>query len=129
MHTPRGVLQVSAIIFALFSGSFVPSSSAGFTPAEYPKRVATCKATKRTPKPEVVDIALRGYVYPLNSSRLSDALSGYVDLNPQAKDTMLMVHGWPSLWSTWSNQIQEFEVSTADDFKFCMLDTDHCVIF
>jgi len=92
MYIRPGVLQISTIIFALFSGSFVPISLAQFTPAEYPKRVATCKAVKRTPKPEVVDIALR-----------------YVDLNPQAKSAMLMVHGWPSLWSTWSNQIQEFE--------------------
>ena len=35
----------------------------------------------------------------------------YVDVNPSADDTILMVHGWPGLWSNWVNQIREFEVS------------------
>ncbi|KAF8226853.1 alpha/beta-hydrolase [Tricholoma matsutake] len=83
---------LSAVIFGLLSGSFLPTSAAQFKPADYSKRVATCKAEKRTPEPEVVDINLR-----------------YVDINPQADKTLLMVHGWPGLWSTWSNQIQEFE--------------------
>jgi soluble epoxide hydrolase/lipid-phosphate phosphatase len=33
----------------------------------------------------------------------------YVHVNPpKATKTLLLVHGWPSLWSTWSNQIQRF---------------------
>lgn len=34
----------------------------------------------------------------------------YVEINPEASTTLLMVHGWPSLWSSWSNQIEEFQV-------------------
>jgi soluble epoxide hydrolase / lipid-phosphate phosphatase len=33
----------------------------------------------------------------------------YVDVNPSAAQTLLFVHGWPSLWSTWSNQILAFQ--------------------
>ncbi|KAF8075822.1 alpha/beta-hydrolase [Lyophyllum atratum] len=65
---------------------------AEFDPRKYDKNVATCKALKRTPEPEIVELSLK-----------------YVDINPSAEKTILMVHGWPSLWSTWSNQIQEFE--------------------
>ena len=36
----------------------------------------------------------------------------YVDVNPSADATILMVHGWPGLWSNWVNQIREFEVNT-----------------
>jgi hypothetical protein len=50
---------LSAIVFVLFAGSIIPTSSVQFTPAKYPKHVATCKAAKRTHKPEVVDITLR----------------------------------------------------------------------
>ncbi|KAJ6615541.1 alpha/beta-hydrolase [Mycena sp. CBHHK59/15] len=69
--------------------------SSAFDPRAYSKSTATCKATKRigtSSEHEIVDIHLR-----------------YVDINPAAKTTILMVHGWPGLWSTWSNQIQEFE--------------------
>lgn len=35
----------------------------------------------------------------------------YVDINPDAgaNRTLLLVHGWPGLWSIWSNQIQHFQ--------------------
>lgn len=52
---------LSAVIFGLLSGSFLPTSAAQFKPADYSKRVATCKAEKRTPEPEVVDINLRTF--------------------------------------------------------------------
>ena len=32
-------------------------------------------------------------------------------VNPGASRTLLLVHGWPSLWSSWSNQILHFGVS------------------
>ncbi|KAH8826880.1 alpha/beta-hydrolase [Flagelloscypha sp. PMI_526] len=32
----------------------------------------------------------------------------YVDINPEAKTTLLFVHGWPGLWTTWARQIEEF---------------------
>ena len=34
----------------------------------------------------------------------------YVEFNPEAETTIIMAHGWPSLWSTWSKQIEEFKV-------------------
>jgi soluble epoxide hydrolase/lipid-phosphate phosphatase len=35
----------------------------------------------------------------------------YVDINPDAgvNRTLLLVHGWPGLWSTWSHQIRHFK--------------------
>ncbi|EMD41142.1 hypothetical protein CERSUDRAFT_111707 [Gelatoporia subvermispora B] len=33
----------------------------------------------------------------------------YVDINPDAERTILMVHGWPSLWHSWKYQIEEFK--------------------
>jgi soluble epoxide hydrolase/lipid-phosphate phosphatase len=29
----------------------------------------------------------------------------YADLNPAASKTLLLVHGWPSLWASWKHQI------------------------
>ncbi|KAG5638231.1 hypothetical protein H0H81_001105 [Sphagnurus paluster] len=63
-----------------------------FNPRAYSKHVAACNATRRAPESETVELKLR-----------------YVDINPSATKTMLMVHGWPGLWSTWSNQIEEFK--------------------
>ncbi|KAG6899480.1 hypothetical protein C0993_009900 [Termitomyces sp. T159_Od127] len=68
-----------------------------FNPREYAKHVATCKAINRSrsPSPETVDIEIR-----------------YVDVDAAAgaeKKSMIMVHGWPSLWSSWARQIDEFK--------------------
>ncbi|TFK66645.1 alpha/beta-hydrolase [Pluteus cervinus] len=52
---------------------------------------ATCKGMNRAKRQEV-DINLE-----------------YANINPEAKTAILMVHGWPSLWSSWSNQIKELE--------------------
>ena len=35
---------------------------------------------------------------------------GYVDVNPESENTIIMVHGWPGLWSNWFHQIEEFKV-------------------
>nr|GAT47192.1 alpha/beta-hydrolase [Mycena chlorophos] len=73
---------VSLVLHASLAGAFDPRA--------YPKSVATCKAPNRAEGKDV-DIDIH-----------------YVDINPTAKTTLLLVHGWPSLWSTWSNQIEEF---------------------
>ncbi|KAJ6579568.1 alpha/beta-hydrolase [Mycena vulgaris] len=74
------------------------SGSSAFNPRAYEKSTATCRATTRDGgQATAVDIDLR-----------------YVDINPDAKTTLIMVHGWPSLWSSWSNQIQEFKGSIPD---------------
>lgn len=36
----------------------------------------------------------------------------YLDINPTAKKTLLLVHGWPAVWSSWRNQILGFEVGS-----------------
>ncbi|KAF8806818.1 alpha/beta-hydrolase [Phlegmacium glaucopus] len=63
-----------------------------FNPSNYAKSAARCIATKREPVQQDVHIELK-----------------YVEINLDAPTTLLMVHGWPSLWSTWSNQIEEFQ--------------------
>jgi len=40
-------------------------------------------------------------------------MADYVDINPTAEKTLLLVHGWPAVWSSWRNQILEFEVSSS----------------
>jgi len=86
---------VAVTLCGLATSESSPStgSDAPFNPREYSKRIATCKAVKRDQeKHENVDIHLR-----------------YVDVNPSAPKTLFLVHGWPSLWSTWAKQITEFK--------------------
>jgi soluble epoxide hydrolase/lipid-phosphate phosphatase len=67
----------------------------GFKPSAYEKQYAKCSAVVRDD--------------PRNMKTTTLDIS-YVDVNPNnSKDTIVMVHGWPSLWSSWSNQITEFE--------------------
>ncbi|KAK7053783.1 bifunctional epoxide hydrolase 2 [Favolaschia claudopus] len=70
-------------------------ASFAFNPRKYLKSIATCPAVHRAgTQQNSVEIRL-SYVD--------------IDLNPQnRKPSLIMVHGWPGLWSTWSNQIQEF---------------------
>ncbi|EGO01415.1 hypothetical protein SERLA73DRAFT_103194 [Serpula lacrymans var. lacrymans S7.3] len=82
--------QLSNAFLAL--GVLITSCKAtSFNPRGYQASLATCKAVNRISGKEV-DITLK-----------------YVDINPDAKPTILMLHGWPSLWSSWSYQIQEFQ--------------------
>ncbi|KAF8488684.1 Alpha/Beta hydrolase protein [Gautieria morchelliformis] len=69
----------------------LPSAAAPFDPHSYPQSFARCSAINRENSEQVgIDIQ-------------------YVEVNPTANRTLLLVHGWPGLWSTWSNQIQHFE--------------------
>ncbi|KAG9018983.1 hypothetical protein FRB90_007563 [Tulasnella sp. 427] len=68
-----------------------------FDPHQYDKfeKNAPCPAVRRDAKEEtVVDININ-----------------YVDLKPStpAKETLILVHGWPGMWSTWGRQIAHFE--------------------
>lgn len=74
--------------------------SVSFLPQDLPKKVATCKALNRASQ-EVKDIGI-----------------DYVEVNPNAERTVLMVHGWPSLWHSWKYQIEEFK----DDFRLIVPD-------
>ncbi|KZT13278.1 alpha/beta-hydrolase [Laetiporus sulphureus 93-53] len=62
-----------------------------FRPQDLPKKVAHCKALNRA------------------THRLKDIDIHYVDVNPEAGRTLLMVHGWPSLWHSWKYQVEEFK--------------------
>jgi len=72
--------------------SAIQGNVSAFNPLNYAKSAARCIATRREPVLQDVLIELK-----------------YVEINPDAPNTLLMVHGWPSLWSTWSNQIEEFQ--------------------
>lgn len=63
-----------------------------FNPSNYAKSAARCITTRRAPVQEDVLIELK-----------------YVEINTDAPTTLLMVHGWPSLWSSWSKQVEEFQ--------------------
>ncbi|KIK60086.1 hypothetical protein GYMLUDRAFT_261656 [Collybiopsis luxurians FD-317 M1] len=90
--SPALISLFASFIVVLASSASDSSPGLLFNPREYTKRTATCKAIKRDAGNEVVDITM-----------------SYVDINPSAKTTLVMLHGWPSLWSTWSFQIQEFK--------------------
>jgi len=73
-----------------------------FNPKRFRKRKVQCFAWDRSTEPwteNLLDIT-------------------WVDLNPEAERTVLFVHGWPGLWSTWSNQIEEFR----DDYHLLIPD-------
>ncbi|KAF8994589.1 Alpha/Beta hydrolase protein [Cyathus striatus] len=84
------------LIVPLFSIYFIAQLvGATFHPDEYSSLTSTasCTAVLRSSVPETqVPITLE-----------------YVDINPNATNTILMVHGWPSLWSSWARQIEEFQ--------------------
>lgn len=79
-------LRPSLLLLGIF-----PALVVAFDPTAYARSNATCKATKRDTDHEV-DISL-----------------SYIDINPTAETTLILVHGWPSIWSTWARQITEFE--------------------
>jgi len=83
------------------------------------KRKAPCKALNRhggVGVPDEVDIDIGRFSSSANQDPkylrvLLTSLDfvGYVDINPSATRTMLMVHGWPGIWTSWSRQITYFE--------------------
>ncbi|CAK5275906.1 unnamed protein product [Mycena citricolor] len=79
------------LLWSAYAVSFVATAGV-FNPRDYKKSTATCSA-----------------VYRGNNEEQDTTITlSYVDVNPGTKPTILMVHGWPSLWSTWSSQITEF---------------------
>jgi soluble epoxide hydrolase/lipid-phosphate phosphatase len=84
----RPVLLTAWLLLSSASNSF--ATKAPFNPRDYQKSVVTCPAVNRA-EGKRVDIVLH-----------------YVDINPQAKTTLLFLHGWPGLWASWKYQIEEF---------------------
>ncbi|KZO94098.1 alpha/beta-hydrolase [Calocera viscosa TUFC12733] len=88
---------LAAVLSSLILGTYGDepvSAKPAFDPRAYTPQTAACPAVDRSVTPPLLKtIDLK-----------------YVDINPpKAKKALLLVHGWPSLWSTWANQIQEFE--------------------
>ena len=86
------------------------SLEVSFRPQDLPKKAASCKALNRATN-ELTDIDLGQCWRPRSQWRqLTTMHTEYVDVNPNAERTILMVHGWPSLWHSWKYQIEEFKV-------------------
>ncbi|KAJ7031156.1 alpha/beta-hydrolase [Mycena alexandri] len=100
MHDLR-ILALGAL--SLYFQSTYGASESIFNPRAYQKSKVTCQATNRAEGQETaVDINLH-----------------YVDIQPtSAKATLIMVHGWPGLWTIWSNQIQELK----EDYRLIVPD-------
>ncbi|KAF9457240.1 Alpha/Beta hydrolase protein [Collybia nuda] len=93
MHT-GSIGWIKAAILVALSGSLLVSANPEFDPQDFPKHHVVCPAVKRIPNNEAIKISL-----------------SYVNINPKANQTLLMIHGWPGLWSTWARQIEEFKSS------------------
>lgn len=84
--------SVLSYIFLLIT--LIPSAqSLPFNPYLYPKHHTTCAATDHR--------------NTTNETPISLSLS-YLDINPLAEKTLILLHGWPSLWTTYRNQIERF---------------------
>ncbi|KAI0301879.1 alpha/beta-hydrolase [Multifurca ochricompacta] len=107
MLSKRVLLAASFFIISIGSDSL--AAGLPFNPREYPKKVVTCAALNRAENKQV-DIDLRmshnflGYCRKCIKNTVD-----YVDINPKAEKTLLLLHGWPSLWASWKYQIQEFQ--------------------
>ncbi|KII83408.1 hypothetical protein PLICRDRAFT_47292 [Plicaturopsis crispa FD-325 SS-3] len=87
------LLPFLSLVLSLFFPAFAISA---FNPRTAPKSVATCPALNRALN-KSVDIRIQ-----------------YYDVNPSAPQTLLLVHGWPSLASSWARQIDEFSPREID---------------
>lgn len=79
-----------------------------FNPMEYTPSSANCPAVDRALGESVnINIGMQHFC----AKEILTLLVEYFDINPGASSSILMVHGWPSLWSSWGRQIDAFEVS------------------
>ena len=96
-----------------------------FDALAFRRQVVTCPAVNRALN-QTVDLHLRTYLksrsITSSSAQNRHCSLGYVDINPSSKRTLLLLHGWPSLWASWKYQIQEFRVI------HCRLGTLHYLI-
>lgn len=87
----RPVLSSSFLLFSLVAPSI--QSLNPFNPYLYPKSHANCPAVDHRNTPNEIPISLN---------------LSYLDINPLAEKTLILVHGWPSLWTTYRHQIERF---------------------
>lgn len=81
------------LLLSLIIPSALSLPSLPFNPFLYQKHQTTCQATDHRNTTDETPISL--------------SLS-YLDINPQAEKTLILLHGWPSLWTTYRNQIERF---------------------
>ena len=81
---------VSSTAASVVTAASVDALARTFNPSTYTKKYVTCNAVQRSANGSTTPIKLK---------------LAYLDINPNAKKTLIMVHGWPSLWTTWRNQI------------------------
>ncbi|KAG8906419.1 hypothetical protein FRB99_006921 [Tulasnella sp. 403] len=66
-----------------------------FHPRDYPEKNVACPAVDRSDPDSHTPIHINiNYVHTTGS---------------KSQDTIIMVHGWPGIWSTWARQITHFE--------------------
>lgn len=90
MHISTRLVSFLSLATGIVSAAPVQNSTDDFDPSSYQKAFAKCRAVDRsglTP----VNIELK---------------IAYLDINPTADKVIVMSHGWPSLWTTYRNQIQ-----------------------
>ncbi|KZV66779.1 alpha/beta-hydrolase [Peniophora sp. CONT] len=85
------LLTLALAGFAAAETQVAFDASTDFDPSSYTFQHARCPAVNREKK-AAMEIELQ-----------------YVDINPSAQRTLLLVHGWPSLWASWKYQIAEFQ--------------------
>ncbi|KIL59522.1 hypothetical protein M378DRAFT_169171 [Amanita muscaria Koide BX008] len=113
MKTPRVSGLTRSIIFTVLSVILVGAH--GFDPRAYDTergKEATCDAVKRTVTLSRTDgwgLFKSRETLVVEKEEIVTTQIRYVDINPTAEKTILMVHGWPGMWSTWAYQIEEFK--------------------
>ncbi|KAH9007170.1 alpha/beta-hydrolase [Lactarius hatsudake] len=102
----RRGLQATGLLSLLSPNTVILSSARhtrdlAFDALAFSQQVVACPAVNRALN-KTVDIHLH-----------------YVDINPSSKRTLLLLHGWPSLWASWKYQIEEFK----SDYRLIVPDT------
>ncbi|VDB97975.1 unnamed protein product [Peniophora sp. CBMAI 1063] len=95
MKAATALLTLALAGFAAAEAQVPFDANTDFNPASYIFKSAKCPAVNREKK------------------SVKELEQQYVDINPTASRTLLLVHGWPSLWASWKYQIAEFQ----NDFR------------
>jgi soluble epoxide hydrolase/lipid-phosphate phosphatase len=90
------LLKTASLYAALSTAAPADSATAEpkFNPFSYTKKFVKCPAVDRTgPKPRDIELKL-----------------AYLDVgNPNSNKILILVHGWPSMWTTYREQILHFQ--------------------
>jgi soluble epoxide hydrolase / lipid-phosphate phosphatase len=109
-QSSRVLLAVAFFIISIASDGLAVK----FDPRGYTKKVVTCPAVNRAENRQVnIDLGTSFLGLLLQYMEEDSWLRvpvGYVDINSEGEKTLLLLHGWPSLWAGWKYQILEFQV-------------------